>query len=152
MGIAGALIAAILVVTTVRDYVIKPRTVLASVNGTDITRRDYWRYQGVQLIEQVNQYSRLAGLLPADQAGQYRQLAAQAQSDLDSLWGTTDVEDQALQQMVDDQIFLDYADDVGVSVTDDDVNQYILNRFSPQDAPLIPDTPTPTYIPERAQA
>lgn len=151
MSIAGALIGAILLFTTVNDYVIKPRTVLASVNGTDITRRDYWRYQGVQLIEQVNQYSRLAGLLPADQAGQYRQLAAQAQTDLDSLWGSTDTDDQALQQMVDDRIFVQYADDAGVSVTDAEVDQYILNRFSPQDAPLIPDTPTPTLIPERAQ-
>ena len=152
MGIAAALVGLILLVSTVNEYVIKPRTVLASVNGTDITRRDYWRYQGVQLIEQVNQYSRLAGLLPADQAGQYRQLAAQAQSDLDGLWGSTDTNDQALQQMVDDQIFLKYADDVGVTVTDGEVDQYILNRFSPEGVPLIPETPTPTYIPERAQA
>ena len=150
MGIVGALVAAILAFTTVNEQIVKPRTVLASVNGNDITRRDYWRWQGVQLIEQVNQYSRLAGLLPADQAGQYRQLAAQAQTDLNSLWGSTDTDDQALQRMVDDQVMVQYADDIGIEVSNNEVDRYILNRFSPEDAPLIPETPTPTLIPERA--
>ncbi|HEV2107182.1 MAG TPA: peptidylprolyl isomerase [Thermomicrobiales bacterium] len=150
MGIIGALIVLILGVTIINESVVKPRTVIASVNGTEITRRDYWRYRGVELLEQVNQFSRLAGMLSSDQATQYRQAAAQAQAEFNELWGSTDVDDATLQQMIDDQLFVANLDELGLSISDEELDQFILNRFSPQDAPLIPNTPTPTLIPERA--
>lgn len=150
IGIVGALIVVILAFALTNENVIKPRTVLASVNETEIQRQDYWRYQGVQLIEQVNQYSRLAGLVGSDQAGQYRQAAAQAQADFNDLWGSTDVDDATLQQMIDDQVFVQNLGELGLSISDDELNTFILNRFAPQEAPLIPETPSPTLIPTRA--
>jgi parvulin-like peptidyl-prolyl isomerase len=151
MGIAGALIVLILGVTLINENIIKPRTVIASVNETEITRRDYWRYRGVQLLEQINQYSRLAGMLSSDQAAQYRQAAAQAQAEFNELWGSTEVDDATLQQMIDDRIFVANIDELGLSIADDELDRFILNRFAPTDAPLIEATPSPTLIPERAR-
>lgn len=151
VGIAGAIVILILGFALTNDNVIKPRTVLASVNGTDIQRRDYWRYRGVQLLEQVNQYSRIAGLVSSDQAGQYRQAAAQSQADFNGLWGSTDVDDATLEQMIDDQVFVQRLGELGLSITDEELDSYILNRFGPQDAPpILPETPSPTLIPTRA--
>ena len=150
MAILGALIVLILGFALTNENVIKPRTVLASVNGTEIQRQDYWRYRGVQLLEQVNQYSRIAGLVSSDQAGQYRQAAAQAQADFNDLWGNTDVDDATLQAMIDDQVFVQNLETVGLSITNDELNAYILNRFGPEDAPLSTEIPSPTLIPTRA--
>lgn len=150
LGIAGAIIVVILGFALTNENVIKPRKVLASVNGTDIQRQDYWRYRGVQLLEQVNQYSRIAGLVSSDQAGQYRQAAAQAQADFNNLWGSTDVDNATLQQMIDDQVYLQNVDDLGLSISRDEVDAFILNRFAPQDAPILPETPSATLIPTRA--
>jgi peptidyl-prolyl cis-trans isomerase C len=139
-----------LIVGALTDYVIRPRQVLASVNGTNITRQDYWRTRGVDLVNQIDQYSLYASMLGGDQAEQYRQAAAAAQAELDDLWGSTDVNEDFLQRMVEDQIYVQYADDLGIEITDDDLDLYVLQQFQPQDAPLVPPTATPTLIPTRA--
>ncbi len=150
IGAIVALVAVILIGTFVWTDVVRPRQVLASVNGTDISRQDYWRARGVSLVDQVDQYSYLAGVVGGDQATQYQNAAANAQTELDGLWGSTDVDDQYLQQMIDDQLYVQYADTLGVTITDEDVDAFILNRFAPEDAPLLTPTVEPTLIPERA--
>lgn len=150
IGAVVALVAVILIGTFVWTDVVRPRQVLASVNGTDITRQDYWRARGVSLVDQVDQYSYLAGVVGGDQASQYQNAAANAQAELNGLWGSTNVNDQYLQQMIDDQLYVQYADTLGVTITDEDVDTFILNRFAPEDAPLLTPTVEPTLIPERA--
>ena len=150
IGAVVALIAVILIGTFVWTDVVRPRQVLASVNGTDISRQDYWHARGVTLIDQVDQYSYLAGVVGGDQASQYQSAAANAQNELSGLWGSTDVNQQYLQQMIDDQLYVQYADTLGVTITDQDLDAFILNRFAPQDAPLLTPTVEPTLIPERA--
>ncbi len=150
IGAVVALVALILIGTFVWTDVVRPRQVLASVNGTDISRQDYWRARGVSLADQVDQYSYLAGVVGGDQASQYQNAAANAQTELNGLWGSTDVNDQYLQQMIDDQLYVQYADTLDITVTDEDVDGFILNRFAPQDAPLLTPTVEPTLVPERA--
>ncbi len=150
IGAVVALVALILIGTFVWTDVVRPRQVLASVNGTDISRQDYWRARGVSLVDQVDQYSYLAGVVGGDQASQYQSAAANAQTELNGLWGSTDVNDQYLQQMIDDQLYVQYADTLDITVTDEDVDAFILNRFAPEDAPLLTPTVEPTLVPERA--
>lgn len=149
-GIAGGLVLLILAVGLTNEYIIKPRTVLASVDGTAIRRSDYWRARGVDLINQVDQYSYAAGIVGGDQAAQYQQQAAVASSELDGLWGSTDVDEPFLRRMVEGQVYLNNLDELGLEVTDQDVETWQLGQFAPQDAPLVAPTATPTYIPTRA--
>ncbi len=151
MGAALAAIVLILTVGLVNEYVIKPRTVLASVDGTVIRRRDYWRARGVDLANQVDQFSRIAGLVGGEQASQYQQQAAVAQSELNGLWGSTDTNDEFLQRMVDDQVYLKNLDSLGLEVTEQDVETWELAQFAPEGVPLVEPTATPTLIPERAE-
>src|SRR6188472_3424653 len=57
----GLIIAAVLSIAIVtgfalNEYWIKPRAVLASVNGVEIRRRDYWKVRSMDLVNQYNQY------------------------------------------------------------------------------------------------
>lgn len=150
IGAVVALLAAILIGTFVWTDVVRPRQVLASVNGNDISREDYWHARGINLVDQVDQYSYLAGVVGGDQAAQYQNAAANAQTELDDLWGSTDVDETYLQSMVDDQLFVQYADSLDITITDEQVDTFILNRFAPEDASLLTPTVAPTLVPERA--
>lgn len=150
IGAVVALVALILAGTFIWTDVVRPRQVLASVNDTDISREDYWHARGVTLVDQVDQYSYLASVVGGDQASQYQSAAANAQNELNGLWGSTDVNEQYLQQMIDDQLYVQYANTLGITITDQDVDAFILNRFAPQDAPILTPTVEPTLVPERA--
>jgi hypothetical protein len=104
----------------------------------------------MNLIEQASQYQQYAQLVGPDQADQYRQAAVQAQQELTGVWGSTQVDDQTLQHMIDDQVYLQHLDKLGLQITDKDVETSILQQFSPPDAPLLTPTPSPTLIPARA--
>ena len=151
LGAASALVVGILVFSTLNEYVFKPRAVVASVNGVDIRRRDYWKVRSVDLINQINQYQQFAQLVDASQQQQYITLAQQASEDLDDVWGSTDLDETTLNRMVEDQIYLQNMGDLGLEVTDADVDTYILSQFQPADAPLVTPTLTPTLIPQRAE-
>lgn len=150
MTIAGALVALVLIGGIVNEYVIKPRTVLATVGGTEIRRRDYWKVRAIDLYEQANQYQQFAQFVGPDQQQQYLQLAAQAQQDFQNVWGNTDVDETTLQKMIDDQVFLQNLDQLGLDLTEDEVSTSVLNQFAPAEAPLVPP-PSPTLIPARAE-
>ena len=151
LGAASALVVGILVFSTLNEYIFKPRAVVASVNGVDIRRRDYWKVRSVDLINQINQYQQFAQLVDASQQQQYITLAQQASDDLDDVWGSTDLDETTLNRMVEDQIYLQNMEELGLDVTDDDVDTYILTQFQPAEAPLVSPTPTPTLIPQRAE-
>lgn len=151
VGLASALVVSILVFSSLNEYVFKPRAVVASVNGTDIRRRDYWKVRSVDLINQINQYQQFAQLVDASQQQQYVTLAQQASDDLDDVWGSTDLDETTLNRMVEDQVYLQNMDTLGVEVTDADVQTYINTQFQPADAPIISPTPSPTLIAQRAE-
>jgi len=151
IGLA-ALILLILGGGAIYEYVIKPNAVLAEVNGHEIRRKDYWKYQSVALYNQARQYESFAMQTTGDQQQQFLQFAASFDAQRDDVWGSTDVSATTIQQMIDDQLYIDGAESLGVTVNDADVQLYALNQFAPQDAPLITPQPSPTMIPERAQA
>lgn len=152
LGIAGAVAALILAYSSLNEYVIKPSHVLATVDGTTIRRRDYWRVRSVNLTNEVNQYSSFAQspMLGAQQKQQYSTLASQAAAALKTVWGSTKVDDPTLNQMIEDQIYVKRAGSLGVKVTTQQIDDYITQAFQPSDAPLITPTPSPTLIPTRA--
>lgn len=153
VGIAAVAVLLILSAATLNEYWFKPRHVLASVNGHEIRRRDYWKYRAVDLANQASQYASIAnsGFVSSDQASQYSQLAQQASAQIDGVWGSTDVDDQTLQKMIDDQVYVQSLDKFGITITDQDVNDYIAQQYGPPDAPIFTPTPSPTLIPQRAE-
>ncbi len=151
IGLVG-LIVLILGGGIVYEYVIKPNAVVAEVNGHEIKRRDYWKYQSIVLYNQARQYESFAVQTQGDQQQQFLQFAASFDAQRGDVWGNTDVSSATVQQMIEDQIFLDGAEALGVVVSDDEATQYALNQFAPPDAPLITPQPSPTMIPARAQA
>ena len=133
------------------EYFLKPRKVLASVQSDDITREDYWKYRSHTLIQQALQYQQYAYLFQGDQQQQYLALSQQAQNELGTVWGSTDVDEQTLARMIDDKIYLHGMEDLGLSISDDDLQMFVAQQFADPDAPIATPTPGPTLIPERAE-
>lgn len=150
----AAVIALILGGGAIYEYMIKPNQVLAEVNGHEIKRQDYWRYQSVSLYNMARQYEAFAmqSQNNPQQQQQFLQFSASFDAQREDIWGSTDVSDATIQQMIDDRLYLDGAESLGVTVSDDQLQQFSLNQFSPANAPLITPEPSPTMIPERAQA
>lgn len=150
MGIAGALIAVILVGFAANEYWFKPRHVLATVDGTKIRREDYWKVRSYDLLNQAAQFQQLAQFSDSQQASQYQSMAQQAITELDSVWGSTTTDDTTLSKMVDDQVYLKNLDTLGLSISQQDVDDYIAQQFEPSNAPIYTPTATATLIPTRA--
>jgi peptidyl-prolyl cis-trans isomerase C len=150
MGIAGALIAVILVGFAVNEYVVKPRHVMATVDGTKIRRKDYWKVRSYDLLNQASQFQQLATFADSEQQQQYQSLAQQALLELEDVWGSTSTNDATLSKMIDDQVYLKNLDSLNLTVTDQDVDDYIAQQFEPANAPIFTPTPTATLIPTRA--
>ncbi|MEZ4624499.1 MAG: SurA N-terminal domain-containing protein [Thermomicrobiales bacterium] len=152
VGLAAVAVLAVLLGFATWDYIVKPRQVLATVDGTRIRREDYWKFRRLELYQQMSQYSQYSQLVSdQSQAQQYQSLALQAQAQFDTVWGSTDVNDSTLQQMIDNQIYVDGLEDFGLTITDEELERWTLNQFAPAEMPLIEPTVTPTYVPERAQ-
>jgi peptidyl-prolyl cis-trans isomerase C len=147
---AGLLTIIILAGGLIYEYVIKPNQTLATVGTTSISRQDYWKARAVDLYEQALQYQDFAQFVGADQQGQYLSLAQQSLAQLPDVWGSTDVDPISLENMVEDQLYLQGLDDFGLEMTEDEIRTFALNRFAPPGAPLIPPSPTPTLTAERA--
>ena len=149
---AAALVIAILAGGLAYEYYIKPNQVLAEVNGHSITRRDYWKYQSVVLYQQARIYENYASQTTGQQQSQFLSFAASLDAQREKVWGSTDVSATTVQQMIENQIYLDAAEAQGITLPDDQVQLYALNAFAPADAPLVTPIPTPTMIPARAEA
>ncbi len=148
-----ALVALILGGGIIYEYVIKPNAVLAEVNGHEIRRKDYWKYQSIVLYDNARQYEAIASQFQAqqpDQAAQYLQFAASFDLQREDVWGSTDVSDVTIQQMIDDRLYMDGAEAMGVRVGEEEAELLALNRFSLPDAPLLTPQPSPTMSAARA--
>ena len=153
IGLAVAAVLSLAIVSgfALNEYFLKPRAVLASVNGVEIRRRDYWKVRSVELVNQVNQYNQFAQLVDPSQQQQYLTLAQQAASELDNVWGSTSTDDATLTRMVEDQVYLQSLNTLDLSISDQDVENYIHTQFQPSNAPIFTPTPEPTLIPQRAE-
>jgi parvulin-like peptidyl-prolyl isomerase len=151
-GVAAAGLLALIVLASglLYEYVIKPNQTLATVGSATISRQDYWKSRAVGLYEQALQYQDFAQFVGPDQQGQYLALAQQSMAELPTVWGSTDVDSSSLEKMIDDQIYLQGMDDLGIEITDDEIRTFALNRFAPPGAPLIAPSPTATLTAERA--
>ena len=152
LGVAGTLVVVIFLIFSANEYWFRPRHVLATVNGTDIRRSDYWKVRSFDLINQVNTYSSYAQSpqLSSSQQQQYASFAQSAANDLNKTWNSTSLDAGTLTRMVEDQVYMQNLDKFGVKVTDQEITDYITQLFQPSNAPLITATPTATLIPERA--
>lgn len=141
IGIAIAAIALVGILATgaIYQYVYLPGQTLATVDGVKITRSDYWKVRKIDLLSQIQQYSQLAQLTTGQQAQQYQQLAAQADASLRTV-SSDPVDPTTLNQMVESQVVLQRMGTLGLSVTDEEVEQTLADFFSP--VPLASPTPT----------
>lgn len=149
-SVAAAAVVAIIVAGLLSEYVIKPRAVLAEVGDNEINRREYWQYSSVQLYTQARQYEQFATMTQGDQQAQFLSFAASFDAQRRDIWGNTDVEAGTVQQMIDDQLFLQGAEELGLPITDEEIDAFILNQWAPPESPLVTPTPEPTLIPQRA--
>lgn len=150
LAVVGFAIIAMISVGALNEYYLKPRKVLASVEGEDITRRDYWKYREHTLINQTLQYQQFAQFVEGQQQQQYLSLAQQAQAQLEDVWNSTSVDDTTLSQMVDDKVYVQSLETLGLSISDGEVSSYVDQQFSDPAAPIESPTPTQTLIPQRA--
>jgi peptidyl-prolyl cis-trans isomerase C len=151
-GVAAAALLALLVLAggLIYEYVVKPNQTLASVGSVTISRQDYWKSRAISLYEQALQYQDFAQFVGPDQQGQYLALAQQSLAQFPQVWGSTDVDPPSLQKMVDDQLYLQGLNDLGLEMTEDEIHAFALNRFAPPGAPLIAPSPTPLASPGAA--
>lgn len=150
LGVVAVLVIMSLAGGMVYENIVKPNTVLAEVGGDKITREDYWKYQTVQLYQQANQYESFATQVEGAQRTQFLTYASQFRAQAGSIWGTTEVTDAIVAQMVEDQVYLQAAEDMNLDLSDNAVEAYSLQQFAPAGAELVTPYPEPTMIPTRA--
>jgi peptidyl-prolyl cis-trans isomerase C len=147
---AGLLALTVLAGGLLYEYVVKPNQTLATVGSVSISRQDYWKSRAIDLYEQALQYQDFAQFVGPQQQGQYLALAQQSLAQLPTVWGSIDVDPASLEKMIDNQIYLQGMDDLGLEMTQDEIHTFALNRFAPPGAPLIAPSPTATLTAERA--
>lgn len=140
-GIA-TIVTIILVVAVVNELVIKPGQPVATVNGTNIATEKFQervRLDRSQTIEQILQYAQIFGV------EQVTSFAAQ----LDDYEA---VGEQVLDNMADEVLIKEGAAELGVSVSEDEVLQYLEEQVgyyrngTPTPAPTLTPLPSPTPI------
>lgn len=150
LGVAAALIVLSLGIGALWQYQIMPNQVLAEVNGEKITRKEYWKYQDINLYHQARYYEELARGVTGNNQSQFLMYATQLDNLRKDIYGSTDVDAATLTQMVDDRLYIKAAEDQGVDMSKPVLLDYALNNFAPTTSPVVPALPSPTMIPERA--
>ncbi len=150
LGIVAVLVIMSLGGGMIYENIVKPNAVLATVGGDKITREDYWKYQTVQLYQQANQYETFASQVEGSQRTQFLTFASQLRAQAGSVWGTTDVSDEVVAQMVEDRVYLQAAEDMDLDLSDNAVEAFTFQQFAPAGAELVTPYPEPTMIPTRA--
>lgn len=146
-AVVGVLAVLILIGGAAYQYYFLPRQDLATVNGEAIERRDYWKVRHLQLNQQIAQLSQQYQFVSADQQPQILQRIQDATVELEDVEGAP-VASDTLATMVDDLVVLQNADEMGVSVTDAEMEEFIAGQFAP--VPLSEPTQTPTVEPTAA--
>ena len=154
----GLLIVVIVSVGLVREVLIRPSTPVALVDGSKIRQDDYqalvrYRRYNTRLNSQELQNG-LQALDPTEEGNEflitfYQQQIEQLQTVLLTIPQT------ALDELIEDELIRGYADEAGIVVSGDDVEQSIMDDLrravSPQSSEPTTDTvqlPTPTPVPQ----
>lgn len=139
VGIVVALVLLVLIVAVVNEYVIRPRQPVAEVGGETIALNDWQnrvRYQRAQFIisleDQLETFQDVS--LVQQFSGQQIQLLAQPE-----LLG-----EGVLEQMVDEVLVRQEADERGITVADEEVEERIGEQFNYFGGELPTPMPTPT--------
>ncbi len=155
-----AVVALIIGYGVLNVYVIQPRQPVAVVNGTKITLQDfetrvrYDRYQKIQNTVQLEQYNQMFGSDPSTGAGYFD---SQIQQNLTDLNSTTTMGNQAIEELINDAVIAQKAKEMGITVSDVDVDKAIQEAFgyyangTPTASPTVGVTPfsTATYSPQQ---
>lgn len=147
---AGVLILAILGIGAFWEYQVKPNQVVASVNGEEITREEYWKYQNIALYNQARTYEDYALQVTGQQQTQFLLYAAQFDQMREEVWGSSDVSEATVRQMIEDRLYVAGAEEMGIDLSEPVLEDYALNAFSPPGQSVVTPIPTPTMIPQRA--
>jgi parvulin-like peptidyl-prolyl isomerase len=147
---AAVLIIGILGVGAFWEYQIKPNQTVATVNGDEITRKEYWKYQTVTLYNQARMYEDYALQVTGQQQTQFLMYAAQFDQMRGDVWGSSDVSEPTVRQMIEDRLYVAGAEEMGIDLSEPVLQQYALNNFAPAGESLVAPLPTPTMIPTRA--
>ncbi|HET7034361.1 MAG TPA: peptidylprolyl isomerase [Thermomicrobiaceae bacterium] len=144
---SGILVVALLAGGAIYQYLYLPNQSLAAVNGSKISRSAYWKYRKYELINQINQYTQFAQYAQGQNAQQYQQLADQARQELQTVEQDAPVA-STLSQMVDDRVILQHLNELGITITPQEMDQYVTEQFS--GVSLGSPTPTPPIDPTAA--
>lgn len=148
--VAAALIVVILGAGAFWEYQVKPNQTIATVNGTEIKRSDYWKYQIVTLYHQAQMYEDYALQVTGQQQTQFLMTAAQFDQMREDVWGSGDVSDATVRQMVEDYLYVQGAEDMGIDLSRPVLENYALNAFAKDGELIVTPAPSPTMIPTRA--
>lgn len=138
MATVAILVVGLLAGGAIWEFGIQPRQVLASVNGVNVTRGDYWKLRKFNLGTQISQYQFFSAQNP-----QYATLIQQLQQDLRNV-KTAKPDAQTVQTMIDDIVVVQNLGDLGLAVGDADINSYIAENFG---TGLVTPTSTATVNP-----
>jgi hypothetical protein len=158
VGALCLLVLIIVLVGVITEVLVRPATPVAEVNGVGI-RRDVYealvRYQRHNMHLNIQDLQSGLQSLDATQEGNeflitfYQQQLEQLQTALLTIPQT------ALDELIDDELIRDMASEEGIVVSDDDVEQSIMDDLrraaSPQSTGTTTDTvqlPTPTPVPQ----
>jgi parvulin-like peptidyl-prolyl isomerase len=126
------------------QYIHLPRQTVATVNGDSVTRSDYWDYRRYELLNQINQYQQFAQFMEGDQSQQYLQLAAEADQEFRNV-ENADIDPMTVDEMITNKILMDALDDFGLEITEEDIDQRVVEFFTGMS--IAEDDPGPTADP-----
>lgn len=151
LGIAAAVILIALAAGALWQYQIMPNQVLATVNEDQITRKDYWKFQDVSLYNQARLYENMALEYTGQEQSQFLLYSAQLDTARENVKGNADVTESTLQEMIEDRLYVQAAENQGVDMSNPVLIQTALNTWAPTSSPLVTPIPLPTMIPQRAE-
>jgi hypothetical protein len=146
-----ALIAIVFLFGIVNELILKPSRPVATISGEDITLDD-WRdkveYRRALLVSRI---SEIADLVSGD-VGQIQQIAGQ---ELQAISDPETLGQQVLEEMIDQELIRQEAEARGITVSEDELQNSLEERFlffggkspTPQPTPTETIMPTPSITP-----
>jgi len=148
-GIAAVVVVGALAIGALYQYWIYPNEAYATVNGSKVKRTDYEKFRKFELLQEIATLNQQLQFATDDNRTQLQQQVAIAQVEFQELTdGNAEINPQTLNAMVEDQLILQGMDEVGVSVTDAEVEEYAAQLVAP--VPFGTPTTTPTIQPTAA--
>lgn len=151
-GVILALILVIVAYVLVDNYIVKPRTVVASVGDTRILAGQFntnVRYARDNMLKQASQYYTNYAQFQSFAPEYAQQFLSIAQRNAVELKQGDVVGNRVLNDMVDDVLVAEEAAKLGITVSDEELNEYIESQFGffENGTPTPANTATPFNTP-----